>query len=179
VVGAYPSVAPLRCSTLGHLALPTIIRLSWKSLPGINTLAYYNDTSITAVKSFIILFPVFKKSRKEIEVFRHFGWWWRHQGLNWKKMVVSKFVKLQVCQNHLPCQGVLTKDPIIWIDGGWPPEWPEVWKNNCPNFRNVSKTIANLQKLKLKVKNRCIKMLLNVKISTTNFVLKLLIWVEF
>ncbi len=48
-------------------------------------------------------------------------------------------------------------------------------KKNCPIFRNVAKTIAKLQKHKLKVKNSCIKMLLNVKISTTNCVLKLLI----
>jgi hypothetical protein len=42
-------------------------------------------------------------------------------------------------------------------------------------FRNVAKTTAKLQKLKLKLENSCIKMLLNVKISTTNCVLKLLI----
>jgi hypothetical protein len=49
------------------------------------------------------------------------------------------------------------------------------FEKNHPIFRNVAKTIAKLQKLKLKVKNSCIKMLLNVKISTTNCVLKLLI----
>ncbi len=48
-------------------------------------------------------------------------------------------------------------------------------KKNCPIFGNVAKTIAKLLKLKLKVENSCIKMLLNVEISTTNFVLKLLI----
>ncbi len=42
-------------------------------------------------------------------------------------------------------------------------------------FGNVAKTVAKLQKLKLKVKNSCIKLLLNVKISTINRVLKLLI----
>jgi hypothetical protein len=46
---------------------------------------------------------------------------------------------------------------------------------NCPILGNVTKTVAKLQKLKLKVKNSCIKLLLNVKISTTNRVLKLLI----
>jgi hypothetical protein len=48
-------------------------------------------------------------------------------------------------------------------------------KKNHPIFGNVAKTIAKLQKLKLKVENCCIKMFLNVKISTTNCVLKLLI----
>ncbi len=41
-----------------------------------------------------------------------------------------------------------------------------------PIFGNVAKTVAKLQKLKLKVKNSCIILLLNVKI---NCVLKLLI----
>ncbi len=36
------------------LALPTSIRLGWKSLPGTNTLAYYENPYITAVKSFIV-----------------------------------------------------------------------------------------------------------------------------
>jgi hypothetical protein len=49
------------------------------------------------------------------------------------------------------------------------------FEKNCPIFGNVAKTVAKLQKLKLKVKNSFIKMLLNVKISTTNCVLKLLI----
>jgi hypothetical protein len=40
-------------------------------------------------------------------------------------------------------------------------------KQNCPIFRNVAKTVAKLQKLKLKVKNSCIKLLVNVRISTT------------
>ncbi len=46
---------------------------------------------------------------------------------------------------------------------------------NHPIIRNVTKTVAKLQKLKLKVKNSCIKMFLNVKISASNRVLKLLI----
>ncbi len=33
------------------------IRLGWKSLPGINTLAYYENQSITDKKSFITLAP--------------------------------------------------------------------------------------------------------------------------
>ncbi len=49
------------------------------------------------------------------------------------------------------------------------------FEKKCPIFRNVAKTVAKLQKLKLKVENSCIKMLLNVKTSTTNCVLKLLI----
>ncbi len=31
-------------------------------------------------------------------------------------------------------------------------------KKNSPTFGNVAKTVANLQKLKLKAENRCIKM---------------------
>jgi hypothetical protein len=49
------------------------------------------------------------------------------------------------------------------------------FEKNCPIFGNVAKTVTKLQKLKLTVKNSCIKMLLNVQISTTNCVLKLLI----
>ncbi len=52
-------------------------------------------------------------------------------------------------------------------------------KKSNPIFGNVAKTVAKLQRLKLKVKNSCIKLLLNVKISTTNCVLKLLILVKF
>jgi hypothetical protein len=48
----------------------------------------------------------------------------------------------------------------------------------CPIFGNVAKVVAKLQKLKLKVKNSCIKLLSNVKLSTSNCVLKLLIWVK-
>ncbi len=47
------------------------------------------------------------------------------------------------------------------------------FEKNCPVFGNVAKTVAKLQKLKLKVKNSCVKPLLNVKISTTSCVLKL------
>ncbi len=39
------------------LALPTNVRLGWKSLPRTNTLAYYKSLEITAVKSFITLAP--------------------------------------------------------------------------------------------------------------------------
>ncbi len=35
-------------------ALPANIRLGWKGLPGTNALAYYEKSSLTAVKSFII-----------------------------------------------------------------------------------------------------------------------------
>jgi hypothetical protein len=44
------SGAPFKGSPL---ALPTNIRLGWKGLPGTNTLAYYENWQITAVKSFI------------------------------------------------------------------------------------------------------------------------------
>ncbi len=49
------------------------------------------------------------------------------------------------------------------------------FEKNCPIFGNVAKTVAKLQKLKLKVKNSFIKMLLNVIINKTNYFLKLLI----
>jgi hypothetical protein len=39
------------------LALPANIRLGWKGLPGTNTLAYYKNPLITAVKSFIVQAP--------------------------------------------------------------------------------------------------------------------------
>jgi hypothetical protein len=37
------------------LALPTNIKLGWKCLPVTNTLAYYENSKVTAVKSFITL----------------------------------------------------------------------------------------------------------------------------
>jgi hypothetical protein len=37
------------------VALPKDNRLGWKGLPGENTLAYYENPSITALKSFITL----------------------------------------------------------------------------------------------------------------------------
>ncbi len=46
---AYPSEKPLRCSTK---PLPANIRRGWKSLPQTNTLAYYINLKITAVKKF-------------------------------------------------------------------------------------------------------------------------------
>ncbi len=51
---------------MGHLkgalliwspALPANIRLGWKGLSGTNTLAYYENPYITAVKSFIVQAP--------------------------------------------------------------------------------------------------------------------------
>ncbi len=39
---AYPSGAPVRCSTLG-VALPKNIRLGWKGFAVTNTLAYYGN----------------------------------------------------------------------------------------------------------------------------------------
>jgi hypothetical protein len=53
------------------------------------------------------------------------------------------------------------------------------FEKNRPIFGNVAKTVAKLQKLKLKVKNSCSKLLLNVKISTTSCVLKLFTWIKF
>ncbi len=58
MAGAYPSKAPFICFTLGWApCLNTNIRLGWKGLPGTNTLAYYENSSITAVKGFITLAP--------------------------------------------------------------------------------------------------------------------------
>ncbi len=37
------------------LALPTNIRLDWKGLPFANAIAYYENSLLTAVKSFITL----------------------------------------------------------------------------------------------------------------------------
>jgi hypothetical protein len=45
--GTYPNEAPERLVAL----LPNI-RLGWKGLPGTNTLAYYENLLIMAVKSF-------------------------------------------------------------------------------------------------------------------------------
>jgi hypothetical protein len=39
------------------LAIPANIRSGWKSLLGANTLAYYEQSSITALKSFLTLGP--------------------------------------------------------------------------------------------------------------------------
>jgi hypothetical protein len=45
-----------------------------------------------------------------------------------------------------------------------------------PNiFGNMAKTVAKISKLKLKVQNSCIRLLLHVKIRTTNHILKLLL----
>ncbi len=44
------------------LASPTNIRLGWKNLPETNTLAYYENLSITAAKSFIVQGPGSMKS---------------------------------------------------------------------------------------------------------------------
>jgi hypothetical protein len=50
----YQREAPLKCRLL---ASPTNIRLSWKGLPGTNTLAYYKNPLITVIKSFIVQAP--------------------------------------------------------------------------------------------------------------------------
>ncbi len=41
--------------------------MGWKGLPGINPLAYYERSSITAVKSFITLDPVRRGATREDE----------------------------------------------------------------------------------------------------------------
>jgi hypothetical protein len=56
MAGAYPSETPSRCFTLGS-ALLTNNRLGWKGLLGANTLAYYENSQLMAVKSFITLVP--------------------------------------------------------------------------------------------------------------------------
>jgi hypothetical protein len=53
-------VEHLKGSLLGLApALPANIRLSWKSLPGTNTLAYYENPKITDKIFFITLAPGF------------------------------------------------------------------------------------------------------------------------
>ncbi len=48
----------MKGASLGQtLALPANIRLGWKGLPGTNTLVYYENPYITAVKSFIVQAP--------------------------------------------------------------------------------------------------------------------------
>jgi len=47
-----------------------------------------------------------------------------------------------------------------------------------PIIVNVAKTVAKILKHKYKVQNRYLKLLSNVKISTKNHDLKLLIWVK-
>jgi hypothetical protein len=54
--GAYPRVEHLKGASLGWApALLANIRLGWKGFPGTNTLAYYEKSKLTAVKSFITL----------------------------------------------------------------------------------------------------------------------------
>jgi len=59
---AYLNEAPFRCSTQGLLLYsPTKIRLGSKGLPWTNTLAYYENPYITAVKKFYSTGPrIFK-----------------------------------------------------------------------------------------------------------------------
>ncbi len=46
----------LNGASLGYtLALPANIRLVWKSLPGTNALAYYENSQLTVIKRFITL----------------------------------------------------------------------------------------------------------------------------
>jgi hypothetical protein len=56
--GAYPKVEHLKGALLGQAqALPANIRIGLKGLPGTNTLAYYENLLITAVKSLIVHAP--------------------------------------------------------------------------------------------------------------------------
>jgi hypothetical protein len=57
--GDYPFEESFGASQWGWLlALPTTNRLGWKGLPGTNAQAYYENSLITAVKSFITLGPI-------------------------------------------------------------------------------------------------------------------------
>ncbi len=56
--GAYPRVEHLIGSSIGWApAFPTNIRLRWKGFPRANTLAYWKNSKLMAVKSFITLAP--------------------------------------------------------------------------------------------------------------------------
>ncbi len=67
------------------LAFPTKMALSWKGLPGTTTLAHYEKSYITAVKSFITFAPgvsviilftatIFLGSTNKARVFAGIGW---------------------------------------------------------------------------------------------------------
>jgi hypothetical protein len=55
---------------------------------------------------------------------------------------------------------------------------PRKLNKNSPIFGNVAQTVAKISKLKLKVQNIYTQLLLIVKISATNHVLKLLIYLK-
>ncbi len=57
-VGKARSLPERWCFTRVCLALPAIIRLSWKGMPWTNTPAYYKHLYITDIISFITLAPV-------------------------------------------------------------------------------------------------------------------------
>jgi hypothetical protein len=50
------------------LASPTNIRRSWRGLPEANTLAYYENKQITAVKGFIVQAPGGQNSIQYLDV---------------------------------------------------------------------------------------------------------------
>jgi hypothetical protein len=52
-LGAYPRVEHLKCALIGEAPGITCKLLGWEGLPRTNTLAYYKDSYITAIKSFI------------------------------------------------------------------------------------------------------------------------------
>ncbi len=55
---AYPRLEHLKGASLGYAtAFPTNITLGWKGLPATNSLAYYENLEIMAVKSFIAQAP--------------------------------------------------------------------------------------------------------------------------
>ncbi len=56
--GAYQRLEHLKGSSIGKApAFPIHIRLGWKGLPRGNTLAFYENSKLTAVKSFMTLAP--------------------------------------------------------------------------------------------------------------------------
>jgi hypothetical protein len=57
----------LKGASLGPAqASPANIRLGWRGLPGTNTLAYYENPEIMAVKSFILQAPVERENDKKV-----------------------------------------------------------------------------------------------------------------
>jgi hypothetical protein len=72
----YPRVEHLQGASLRlALALPAIIRLGRKGLPGKNTLAYYENLKITDRKSFIIFGPGINSGRKSfMEMLSNWGY---------------------------------------------------------------------------------------------------------
>ncbi len=62
--GAYSRVDHLKDASLGY---PPNIRLGWKGMPGTNTLAFYENSKITAVKK-VFSESIFMSERKNFLV---------------------------------------------------------------------------------------------------------------